>query len=111
MGDANTENVIEIFNSARMKRFRRCHLENDLGWIESQGPLCLGCNQPFTDPECDIRRARENVPVLTARLAAAHARSLAAPDSSHSGDSDSSRYQNARQEYAKLTAAADSVPP
>jgi radical SAM protein with 4Fe4S-binding SPASM domain len=50
VGDANTESLLDIWNNMGYRRFRRCHLDGDMDWIEAQGPLCANCNIPH-DPD------------------------------------------------------------
>lgn len=58
IGDVKRENLQNIFNSERMRKFRRCHIDRDFQWIEEQGALCATCNCRF-DPEYDLRNLED----------------------------------------------------
>lgn len=49
VGDANTENVMDIWNSDRMMAFRRAHITGDFSKIRGMDRTCLECNNPCDD--------------------------------------------------------------
>lgn len=46
IGDANRENIMDIWNGERMRAFRRAHLSGDFSQIPGAGRTCLRCSTP-----------------------------------------------------------------
>ncbi len=46
IGDANKENIMDIWNGERMRAFRRAHLTGDFSQIPGAGRTCLRCSTP-----------------------------------------------------------------
>jgi len=108
IGDANKQNLIDIFNSEPMKRFRRCHLNRDYSWIEEQGPLCVSCNCRF-NPEYDLENLKEFTRNYIVRQAKVFAPQLMTVDV-QSSDDDAQKYRfllSEKQKIADLLNQAD----
>lgn len=54
IGDANEDNVMDIWNSERMMSFRKAHIEHRQDELEELGfPLCMNCSQPWPTSNLD----------------------------------------------------------
>ncbi|MCC7213033.1 MAG: radical SAM protein [Candidatus Brocadia sp.] len=93
IGDVNKESLIDLFNSDRMRRFRRCHIEKDYQWIEEQGPLCASCNCRFNE-EYDLRSLNDYVSNYIVRQAKVFAPQLLDADTSGKDTNVEIKYNN-----------------
>lgn len=101
IGDVRTQNLVEIFNSPAMRRFRRCHLEKDYDWIETQGALCIPCNCRF-NPEYDLRNLKDFVASYLVRQAKVFAPQLLDADLAEGPGGDEARYRFLQEEKKRV---------
>lgn len=106
VGNVSNEPLQQIWNSERMQRFRRCHIEKDYDWIEEQGSLCVPCNCRF-NPEYDLRDMDDFVVSYIERQAKVHAPQLMDTDTSAEAEDISKKISKVNSEFERVSRLLD----